>query len=349
MTSEEREYWKNLKTVPHIKYDPDDIHENSSTLMDALEQFEMLKSKELREIMIKVDRQDFCPPNRIVYHDYPVMLENCSYLSSPSFIASSLEPALEKLKPGDTVFDVGTGSGYTAACLGYMVKPHGKVYSMEHMKYLVDFAKENIKKNHKFLLDDGVVNIKQGDGRSGFPGQSSYDVVYVGGKVTDAQAKQFLRMVKPGGRLIISIKNHEVDVLDNLYYVDRHLDNTTKVKFVKQHYEDHSYIWDMGSQKMLIADFKQNVKPLWDRTTFIPYLPPIGTKIPLLIQNALNERLKYEDKMRSSHKHGHKTYSWTPIDFTYLDTRKWSILRNGTFGDDVFPYPPSRVFDLKAE
>lgn len=94
---------------------------------------------------------------------------------------------------------------------------------------------------------------------------------------------------------------------------------------------------------------KQNVKPLWDRTTFIPYLPPIGTKIPLLIQNALNERLKYEDKMRSSHKHGHKTYSWTPIDFTYLDTRKWSILRNGTFGDDVFPYPPSRVFDLKAE
>lgn len=68
---------------------------------------------------------------------------------------------MEKLKPGDTVFDVGTGSGYTAACLGYMVKPHGKVYSMEHMKYLVDFAKENIKKNHKFLLDDGVVNIKR--------------------------------------------------------------------------------------------------------------------------------------------------------------------------------------------
>lgn len=37
MTSEEKEYWKNLATVPHVKYDPDDIHENSSTLLDALQ------------------------------------------------------------------------------------------------------------------------------------------------------------------------------------------------------------------------------------------------------------------------------------------------------------------------
>ncbi|XP_026680498.1 protein-L-isoaspartate O-methyltransferase-like [Diaphorina citri] len=121
--------------------------------------FDMYKTKELRDLMIKVDRKDFCPPNRNPYHDYSVMLENCSYLNSPSFIASSLEPALLKLKPGDTVLDVGTGSGYTAACLGYMVRPHGKVYSLDHMEYLVNFSKENIRKNHAHLLDEGVVNI----------------------------------------------------------------------------------------------------------------------------------------------------------------------------------------------
>uniref|UniRef100_A0A8D8ZRB6 protein-L-isoaspartate(D-aspartate) O-methyltransferase n=2 Tax=Cacopsylla melanoneura TaxID=428564 RepID=A0A8D8ZRB6_9HEMI len=346
ITSEEREYWKNLKTVPHIKYDPEDIHENSSTLMDALEQFEMLKSKKLREIMIKVDRKDFSPPNRYIYRDYPIQLENCSFLNSPSFIASSLEPALLKLKPGDTVFDVGTGSGYTAACLGYMVRPHGKVYSMDHMEYLVNFAKENIKKNHAHLLDEGTVNIIHGDARKGYPGQATYDVVYVGGKVTDNQAKQFLKMVKPGGRLIISIKNLEVDVLDNLYYVDRLMDNSTKVQFLKQHDEDHSYIWDLGSQKLLIHDFNQNVKPLWDRTTYMPYLAPIGTKIPLIIQSALDERREFENKLQYSHKHGHMTYSWTPIDFTYLDTKKWSFHRTGSFDEDIYPYPPSKVFAL---
>lgn len=61
-------------------------------------------------------------------------------------------------------------------------------------------------------------------------------------------------MVKPGGRLIIAIKNLEVDVLDNLYCVDRNLDNSTTVKFLKQHDEDHSYIWDLGTQKLLIQD-----------------------------------------------------------------------------------------------
>lgn len=350
MTSEEKNYWNNLKTVPNIVYDPEDIHLNSSTLMDALEEFEMLKSKEMRELLIKVDRKDFTPPNRHVYWDYPCLLENCSYLSSPSFIASSLEQAISKLKPGDTVLDVGTGSGYTAACLGYMVRPNGRVYSVDHMEYLVNWSQQNIRKNHAHLLDEGVVNIKCGDARKGYPGTGPYDLVYVGGKVSSPEAKQFLKMVKPGGRLIIAIKN-EIDVLENVYAVDRSMDNTTTVKFVKQHDEDHSNIWDLKKHKLLIQDFNENVKPLWDYTTFIPYLPPLGgrTELPKMIQRAKQARREFEKKMVSRYKHGHKSYSWTPIDFTELNTAQWTFLRTGTFGPDIYPYPDVDVFDLKKD
>jgi len=46
-------------------------------------------------------------------------------ISTPSFVLEMLE--LLQLRPGDREFELGTGSGWNAARLGYLVVPGGSV------------------------------------------------------------------------------------------------------------------------------------------------------------------------------------------------------------------------------
>lgn len=47
--------------------------------------------------------------------------------------AATIEKLKDHLKPGAKCIDIGTGSGYIAACFAEMVGKDGKVYMIDHI------------------------------------------------------------------------------------------------------------------------------------------------------------------------------------------------------------------------
>ena len=58
-----------------------------------------------------------------------------------AFALSNLE---KHLRPGNSVLDVGSGSGYLTACMAKMVTPGGRATGIDHIPELVQKAKNNI-------------------------------------------------------------------------------------------------------------------------------------------------------------------------------------------------------------
>ena len=59
----------------------------------------------------------------------------------------------------------------------------GKVYSIDHIQPICDFARSNILKNHKNLIDNNNIVFVNKDGRNGLADQGPFDVIHVGGAV----------------------------------------------------------------------------------------------------------------------------------------------------------------------
>jgi protein-L-isoaspartate O-methyltransferase len=55
-----------------------------------------------------------------------------STISQPSFVLRMLD--MVQLGPGQTVFELGAGSGWNAALMGQLVGPEGHVYSLEFIR-----------------------------------------------------------------------------------------------------------------------------------------------------------------------------------------------------------------------
>jgi protein-L-isoaspartate(D-aspartate) O-methyltransferase len=69
--------------------------------------------------MLEVDRKFFTDNNP--YEDAPQYIGHNATISAPHMHAYALEVLEEKLVSGANVLDVGSGSGYLAACMAMMV------------------------------------------------------------------------------------------------------------------------------------------------------------------------------------------------------------------------------------
>lgn len=88
--------------------------------------------------------------------------------------AHAAELLLTYLKPGYTVLDVGSGSGYLVAIFHHLLSPENdttagsKVVGIDHVPQLVDWSISNLKRDGlSQALDDGKIEIVCGDGRLG--------------------------------------------------------------------------------------------------------------------------------------------------------------------------------------
>lgn len=90
--------------------------------------------------MNKIDRKNFID-SESAYLDIPLPIGEGQTISQPSTVAVML--SLLKLKSGDKVLEIGTGSGWNAALISEIINP-GKVLSLEISKELADRARERL-------------------------------------------------------------------------------------------------------------------------------------------------------------------------------------------------------------
>lgn len=156
--------------------------------------WEVLDLKVL-EAMERVPREEFAPPayRELAFADLNVPLGHGQSMLAPKLEGRILQ-ALE-LQPDDTVLEVGTGSGYFAACLGALCRA---VRSIEIHPDLAGAARANLTR-----VGAHNVTVEVADAFAlGDPGR--YDAVVLTGSLPlyDARFEQWLAA---GGRLFVVV------------------------------------------------------------------------------------------------------------------------------------------------
>jgi len=155
-----------------------------------------IEDAEVLRAMRTVPRHLFVPEGlqSKAYDDGPLPIGHGQTISQPYIVAYMTE--VLKVRKGDTVLEIGTGSGYQAAILSPMVR---KVYTLEIIPELAVSAKKRL--NH---LGFANVEVKEGDGYFGWPEKAPFDAIIVtaaAGHIPPALIKQ----LKNGGRMIIPV------------------------------------------------------------------------------------------------------------------------------------------------
>ena len=145
--------------------------------------------------MRAVPRHRFVPESQqdAAYDDQPLPIGHRQTISQPYIVALMSE--LAAVKPGDTVLEVGTGSGYQAAVLAEM---GAKVFSIEIVEPLA-------KRADRTLRELGyAVKVRHGDGYAGWPDHAPFDAVVVTAAPPKIPAP-LKEQLKIGGRLVIPV------------------------------------------------------------------------------------------------------------------------------------------------
>ncbi|PQJ14881.1 protein-L-isoaspartate(D-aspartate) O-methyltransferase [Aureicoccus marinus] len=115
-------------------------------------------------------------------------------ISQPYTVAFQTE--LLQLSPGQTVLEIGTGSGYQTAVLCHL---GAKVYSIERQRELFKKAERFFKE-----LPYRPKKLIFGDGYKGYPEQAPFDRILVTAGAPELP-RALLSQLKIGGRLVIPI------------------------------------------------------------------------------------------------------------------------------------------------
>jgi protein-L-isoaspartate(D-aspartate) O-methyltransferase len=153
-------------------------------------------SEKILAVMSKVPRHRFVPEGDMynAYGNFPLPIGHGQTISQPYIVA--LMTDLLALNKEQSVLEVGTGSGYQAAVLSGVAC---KVYSIEIVAPLAAAAA-------KVLSELGYANVevKAGDGSSGWPEHAPYDGIIVTA-AAEHIPQPLLDQLKPGGRLVIPV------------------------------------------------------------------------------------------------------------------------------------------------
>ncbi len=155
-----------------------------------------IKDKNTLDAMNAVKRHLFVPPGNMsnAYNDSPLPIGYGQTISQPYIVAYMTE--LLEVSPGDTVLEIGTGSGYQAAILAAFVN---HVYTIEIVKELGISAKERLK-----TLNYDNVEVKVGDGYYGWEEHGPFDGIIVTA-ASEYIPPSLIDQLKDGGRMIIPV------------------------------------------------------------------------------------------------------------------------------------------------
>ncbi len=162
------------------------------------------------EAFAAVDRAGFLRPKyrSQVRENRPLPIGLGQTNSQPSTVATMLR--LLSVAEGHQVLDVGSGSGWTSALLGYLVGPNGHVHAVELLEELVAWSRENVSR-----LAQPWVEIHQATpGVLGLPEYAPFDRILVSAEAGKMPAELIGQlgddavMVVPVAGRLCSVRKH---------------------------------------------------------------------------------------------------------------------------------------------
>ncbi len=178
-----------------------------AALLDELAAQGVLRDPRIREAFQAVDRRLFLPATirRAAEVNAALPVGYGQTISQPFTVAFMLN--LIKPQPGESVLDVGVGSGWAAALLARLVSPRGRVYGVERIPELLTLARHN-------LQAAGVANVvlERRDGAQGWPEHAPYACIHVAAAAR-AVPSALRDQLAIGGRLVIPVGREVQDLL----------------------------------------------------------------------------------------------------------------------------------------
>ena len=178
------------------------IHNTMIELCTELVNKGWIKTQQVYDVIMKVDRADFAPTNP--YENNPQCIGYNVVISAPLLHSYCLEALTDYLTEGSTALDIGFGSGYLTVAMSKMMNDKGCVIGIEHIKDLYDFGYQNISKHHKNLIDSGSIELILGDGRMGYKKKAPFKCIHVGAASMEPP-KEFIEQLDFGGRLVMPL------------------------------------------------------------------------------------------------------------------------------------------------
>ncbi|MEA2630392.1 MAG: protein-L-isoaspartate(D-aspartate) O-methyltransferase [Chloroflexota bacterium] len=155
--------------------------------------------------MSAIPREAFVPDEsrRSAYADEALPIEAGQTISQPLMVAKMTEHLA--VQPGGRILEIGTGSGYQAAILGWL---GAEVTSLERHAVLIPLARARI----QALGLDGAVTIREADGSLGDPAGAPWDGIIVTA-AAPAVPQALREQLRDGGRLIIPVGSRDRQLL----------------------------------------------------------------------------------------------------------------------------------------
>jgi len=181
---------------------------SNRNLIDNLINSGALRSSNITEAFTNVDRVDFVqdPTASDVYGDYPLPIGYGQTISQPTTVAMMLE--MLEPKKEQKILDIGTGSGWTTALLGFIAGESGSVTGVERVAELVKYGNKNLQKyNFK------NVKIIQAQDKLGVVGEK-FDRILVSA-AADKFPSELAEQLKVDGKLVIPVQNSIYEVTKN--------------------------------------------------------------------------------------------------------------------------------------
>ncbi len=177
------------------------MDKNFISLINNLIEEGTLKTPDIIKAFEKIDRKDFMLDfeKDFVYQNIPLSIGHWQTISQPSTVAFMLE--LLEPRERDIILDIGSGSGWTTALLGFIVWEKWHVTGLEIIPELVKFWRQNLWK-YKNLN----ANIIQAEEEILWLPENTFDKILVSASASTFP-RELLNQLKPNWRLVIPIEN----------------------------------------------------------------------------------------------------------------------------------------------
>lgn len=145
------------------------------------------------DLLMRVHRENFVPPahRALAFADMEIPLGHGEVMLAPKIEARMLQAL--GIKDGDSVLEIGTGSGHMTALLA----------SLARHVFSVDIQSEFTKNAAAPLAAAGIRNVtlETGDAARGWDKHGPYDVIVLTGSLP-VLPESFQQSLNPGGRLL---------------------------------------------------------------------------------------------------------------------------------------------------